>query len=116
MDAEVKLMLSEWGKWSRQWGFSLGFRPAGDVIGCATPRLEPVLFSDDEMERVGRAVAAIRKTDFEYYEIINDYFRNKKTIRDLSLMYGLSFRKVRDRLGFAVDRVSVELNVLSAAA
>lgn len=116
MDPATKVLLCEWGKWSRQWGFSLGVKPAGSVLGCSESRFEEVAYSDDEMERVGRAVAALRNTNFEYYEIINDYFRSNKSIRDLSVKYGVSFRKARDDLAQAVSVVARELSCLELAA
>lgn len=112
----TKLLLAEWGRWARQWGFTLDVKPAADVLGCGGSDFPPVLYSDEVMEQVGQAVAALRKNNFLYYEIVNDRFRSNKSLRKLAAKYQISFREARDTLAAAIRAVDSELAALDMAA
>ncbi|WP_339617221.1 antiterminator Q family protein [uncultured Gilvimarinus sp.] len=112
----TKLLLAEWGKWARQWGFNLGYPSASAGFGGVGGHAETVLYSDDVMECVGRAVHALRKVDAELYELINDYFKSKLSERMLATKYRVSRRQVRSLLASAVVKVDRELGALAQAA
>ena len=112
----TKLLLAEWGKWARQWGFNLGYPSASAGFGDVGGRADDVLYCDDVMECVGRAVHALRKVDAELYEIINDYFKNKLSERMLATKYRVSRRQARSLLASAVVKVDRELGSVELAA
>ena len=111
-----KLLLSEWGKWCRQWGFRLGYPSASPGFGDSRGHAESVMFDDDVMNAVGRAVHELRLVSYTHYEIVSDYFRERKSERDMATKYGVSRRQIRNYVREAVTHIDRALPEFERAA